>query len=158
MLYVILSTVGPYYPTGFEPVSLYCDLLNVRAWPGGTGDKKLGGNYAATIKHSKNASDAGYQQVLWLLDDQVTEVGTMNFFVHWTSPEGVDELITAPLDGTILPGVTRNSLLALAKEWGINVSERKFTMTELAQAVKDGRCYEAFGVGTAAVVSPVGKI
>jgi len=107
-LYVILSPVGPYYPEGFNPVKLYADKKCVRAWPGGTGDVKIGGNYAATIAPQMEAAAKGYTQCLWLFGDQneVTEVGTMNFFVLWEKPDGSRELITAPLDGTILPGVT----------------------------------------------------
>ena len=106
--FVVLSPVGPYYPRGFVPVRLYCDTQVVRAWPNGFGDKKIGGNYAPTIKTSREGIEAhNCDQVLWLLHDYVTEVGTMNLFVFWKNENGEDELITPPLDGTILPGITR---------------------------------------------------
>lgn len=157
-LFVINSPVGPYYPTGFKPVALYCDNTAARAYPGGMGHYKLGGNYAAGIKHSERIAKLGYQQMLWLIDDNVTEVGTMNFFVRWRNENGVEELITAPLDGTILPGVTRESILSLVRGWGeILVSEKKFSITDLVKASEERRLIECFGCGTAAVVSPVEK-
>lgn len=98
----------------------------------------------------------GTDQVLWLLHDWVTEAGTMNFFVYWRNEEGVDELITPPLDGTILPGVTRDSILTLTEEFKeFKVSTRPFKIQELMKACKEKRVYEAFGAGTAAIVSPV---
>ena len=158
-MFTILSPVGPYYPEGFAPVKLYGEKRFVRAWPGGTGDTKVGSNYGPTIKPQLLAADRGYSQVLWLFGEedggQVTEVGTMNMFVLWENEEGVKELVTAPLDGTILPGVTRDSVLELAKSWGeFAVTERAVTMGELVRAVESGRLLEAFGSGTAAVVSP----
>lgn len=161
-LYVILSPVGPYYPEGFNPVKLYASKKCVRAWPGGTGDVKIGGNYAATIEPQMDAARKGYTQCLWLFGDdaEVTEVGTMNFFVLWDKADGSGrELLTAPLDGTILPGVTRQTVLDLAREWGeFEVSERVFTMKELTSALDENRVVEAFGCGTAAVVSPIKAI
>lgn len=157
-LYVILSPVGPYYPEGFNPVKLYASKKCVRAWPGGTGDVKIGGNYAATIEPQMEAAKKGYTQCLWLFGDdaEVTEVGTMNFFVLWDRADGKRELVTAPLDGTILPGVTRQTVLDLARQWDeFEVTERIFTMKEFLNAVKEKRVVEAFGCGTAAVVSPV---
>ena len=160
-LFVIASPVGPYYPEGFKPVRLLAESRNVRAWPGGTGDSKLGGNYAPTIRVQGEAAAKGFTQVLWLFgaEQQVTEVGTMNFFVLWKRRDGVRELVTAPLDGTILPGVTRASLLELARGWGeFAVTERKFSIFELIEAAREGRVIECFGAGTAAVVSPVRAI
>eukprot|EP00944_MAST-04C_sp_MAST-4C-sp1_P006430 g6430.t1 len=157
-LYVILSPVGPYYPEGFKPVTLYADNVNVRAWPGGVGFTKCGGNYAATIKPQMEAAQKGFSQVLWLFgeDDELTEVGTMNMFTFWVNEDGEKELVTAPLDGTILPGVTRDSILTLCKDWGeFKVTERKYTMAELTKAVDENRLIECFGAGTAAVVSPI---
>ena len=157
-LFTICCPVGPYYPEGFKPVSIYAERDAVRAWPGGVGDRKLGGNYAPTILVQKRAAEKGFSQVLWLVGPElaVTEVGTMNFFVLWRNAAGERELITAPLDGTILPGVTRDSILALARGWGdFKVAEATFTMGELAAALREGRVEEAFGAGTAAVVSPV---
>ena len=98
----------------------------------------------------------GTDQVLWLLHDYVTEVGTMNFFVYWKNEEGEDELITPPLDGTILPGVTRDSILTLTREMNqFKVSTKPFKIQELMRACREKRVYEAFGAGTAAIVAPV---
>ncbi|KAL1845264.1 hypothetical protein VTK73DRAFT_777 [Phialemonium thermophilum] len=165
LLYVIASPVGPYYPTGFRAVSLEATDYAVRAWPGGVGDKKLGANYAPCVVPAVEAMSRGFQQNLWLFgpEQYVTEVGTMNFFVALRDREtGQRELVTAPLDGTILEGVTRDSVLALARErlvpQGWRVSERKYTMAELDEAAREGRLLEAFGSGTAAIVSPVRAI
>lgn len=165
LLYVIASPVGPYYPTGFKAISLEATDYAVRAWPGGVGDKKLGANYAPCIVPQREAASRGFQQNLWLFGEEeyVTEVGTMNMFVALKDKEtGQKELVTAPLDGTILTGVTRDSILQLARERlapeGWKISERKFTMKELAEASEDGRLIEAFGAGTAAIVSPVRAI
>lgn len=165
LLFVIASPVGPYYPTGFKAISLEATDYAVRAWPGGVGDKKLGANYAPCIVPQREALSRGFQQNLWLFgeDEFVTEVGTMNFFVALRDPvTGKPELVTAPLDGTILEGITRDSILALARERlapeGWTISERKYTMHDLAQASQEGRLIEAFGAGTAAIVSPVRSI
>jgi branched-chain amino acid aminotransferase len=165
LLFVIASPVGPYYPTGFKAVSLEATDYAVRAWPGGVGDKKLGANYAPCIVPQLAAASRGFQQNLWLFGEEeyVTEVGTMNMFVALKDKEtGRSELVTAPLDGTILGGVTRDSVLSLARErlvpQGWTVSERKYTMTDLYEASLEGRLMEAFGSGTAAVVSPVRKV
>ncbi|KAH8665935.1 branched-chain-amino-acid aminotransferase [Tricladium varicosporioides] len=165
LLYVIASPVGPYYPTGFKAVSLEATDYAVRAWPGGVGDKKLGANYAPCILPQLEAAKRGFHQNLWLFGDEefVTEVGTMNMFVAIKNKEtGQKELLTAPLDGTILEGVTRDSVLSLAREKlvpeGWKIIERKYTMQELSDASKEGRLIEAFGAGTAAIVSPVRNI
>lgn len=156
LLYVILSPVGPYYPTGFKPVSLFADTQHVRAFPGGAGGYKLGSNYGPTILPALKASQRGFQQILWLHKDSVTEVGTMNLFCFWKNEKGEKELITAPLDGTILPGVTRQSILDLSRAWGeYKVTERDWKITELVKALQEKRVIEVFGAGTAAVVSPV---
>jgi len=160
-MFVICSPVGPYYKTGFAPVSLLADPKFVRAWPGGVGQYKVGGNYAPGINPQTEAANRGYNQNLWLFGNEhfVTEVGTMNFFVLWKNERGEKELITAPLDGTILPGVTRDSILQLCREWNeFTVSERPFTMKELVKAIKDDRVVEVFGAGTACIVSPVKNI
>ena len=126
--------------------------------------KKLGANYAPCILPQQQAASRGYQQNLWLFGEEeyITEVGTMNLFAVIKDKDGVPELVTAPLDGTILEGVTRDSVLGLARERlvpdGWKVSERKFTMSEVAEAAEEGRLLEVFGAGTAAVVSPVRKI
>nr|XP_056702282.1 branched-chain-amino-acid aminotransferase, cytosolic isoform X1 [Euleptes europaea] len=162
LLYVILSPVGPYFSTGtFNPISLWADPKYVRAWKGGTGDCKLGGNYGSSIYAQREAMELGCQQVLWLYgeDHQITEVGTMNLFLHWKNENGVEELATPPLDGIILPGVTRQSILDLAHKWGeFKVSERYITMSDLKAALKDRRVKEMFGAGTACVVCPVSTI
>ncbi|KAJ4293884.1 branched-chain-amino-acid transaminase bat2 [Collariella sp. IMI 366227] len=165
MLFVIASPVGPYYPTGFKAVSLEATDYAVRAWPGGVGDKKLGANYAPCIVPQREAMSRGFQQNLWLFGEEefVTEVGTMNFFVAMRNKEtGQKELLTAPLDGTILEGVTRDSVLSLARERlvpeGWNIVERKYTISEMDEAAREGRLMEAFGSGTAAIVSPVRAI
>jgi len=159
LLFCIMSPVGPYYKTGFKPVALFADPNNVRAWPGGTGGYKIGANYAPGILPALEASKKGYQQILWLNGENITEVGTMNLFGFWVNKNGEKELITADLDGTILPGVTRKSILELAREWKeFKVTERAWTMTELIAALKENRVIEMFGAGTAAVVSPVHKL
>ena len=165
LLFVIACPVGPYYPTGFKAVSLEATDYAVRAWPGGVGDMKLGANYAPCIVPQMEAAKRGFHQNLWLFGEEqfVTEVGTMNFFAAVKDKQtGKKTLMTAPLDGTILEGVIRESVLDLARERlvseGWDVQERKFTMRELADATEDGRLIECFGTGTAAVVSPVRKI
>ncbi|KAK5120487.1 hypothetical protein LTR85_006142 [Meristemomyces frigidus] len=172
LLYVIASPVGPYYPTGFKAISLEATTYAVRAWPGGVGASKLGANYAPCIVPQMQAAQRGFHQNLWLFEDVdgatgrkedfVTEVGTMNLFACVVGRDGRKELMTAPLDGTILEGVVRDSILALARERlvpeGWKVSERRFTMREIAEAADEGRLMEVFGSGTAAVVAPVRSI
>ncbi|SCV71334.1 BQ2448_2922 [Microbotryum intermedium] len=172
LLFVIACPVGPYYSTGFKPVKLLATAKDVRAWPGGTGGYKLGSNYAAGVVPQQAAAALGYQQILWLYgpEHQLTEVGTMNLFVVLSHPDGTTELVTPPLEDMILPGVTRDSVLALARahEKGeavlqglppkFKVSERNLTMPQLREASKDGTLKEVFGSGTAAIVSPVSGI
>lgn len=160
LLYVILSPVGPYFKSGFNPVKLLAEPKYVRAFPGGTGQYKIGANYAPTIMPQLEAASKGYSQVLWLIgkDHVISEVGTMNIFFYWINKQGQRELITAPLDGTVLPGVTRDSVIDVAREWGIKVTEATFTMHDIVQAVHEGRVLEAFGAGTACVVAPVSTI
>ena len=164
-IFVFSSPVGPYYAEGFKPIKLYADDKNVRAWPGGVGASKVGGNYGPTISPQMSAHEHGCSQVLWLYptadgDHNVTEVGAMNvFFVIEKADGTATELITAPLDGTILPGVTRRSILELARDSGkFTVSERDLGMKEILAAKKEGRLLEAFGAGTAAVVAPIKTI
>ncbi|MBN3315084.1 BCAT1 protein, partial [Atractosteus spatula] len=162
LLFVIVGPVGPYFSTGgFSPVSLLADPRYVRAWRGGVGDCKMGGNYGPTIAVQNKAQRLGCQQVLWLYGEkeEITEVGTMNLFIYWDTEKGDRELVTPPLDGIILPGVTRQSLLDLAREWGeFGVSERTVTMSEFLRALEEGRVREVFGSGTACVVCPVGSL
>lgn len=153
---IITSPVGAYYAEGFNPVSLTTSDKFVRAVIGGTGNVKTAGNYAASFLPAKKAKEKGYTQVLWLdarENKYVEEVGTMN--IHFLIG---DTLITPGLNGSILPGITRRSIIALAKEWGLNVEERKITLEEVFDAYEDGSLKEVFGSGTAAVVSPVGLI
>ncbi|KAI0662643.1 branched-chain amino acid aminotransferase II [Cubamyces menziesii] len=172
LLFVICSPVGPYYPQGFKPVALYGTTEYTRASPGGIGAYKLGANYAAGVAAQKAAAQKGYVQNLWLHgpEHHITEVGTMNAFVVFKRSDGSVELVTPPLDGIILPGVTRDSVLALAREHAAGksrvpdlteklvVSERPVTMQEVKAAAQDGSLVEFFGTGTAAVISPVDRI
>uniref|UniRef100_A0A8C2WGD4 Branched-chain-amino-acid aminotransferase n=1 Tax=Cyclopterus lumpus TaxID=8103 RepID=A0A8C2WGD4_CYCLU len=162
MIFVIVGPVGPYFATGsFNPISLLADPSFVRAWKGGVGAYKMGGNYGPTIAVQSEAVKRGCQQVLWLYGEQeeITEVGTMNLFIYWTNEKGEKELFTPPLDGIILPGVTRQSLLDLARTWGeFKVTERTMSMKELLGALDAGRILEVFGAGTACVVCPVGSL
>ncbi|NIO03670.1 MAG: branched-chain amino acid aminotransferase [Proteobacteria bacterium] len=155
LFYIILSPVGPFYKEGFNPIGLWVDKTYSRAASGGTGAAKTGGNYAGSIAATLMAKNKGYSQVLWLDAKEhryVEEVGTMNvFFVI----EG--KLVTPPLTGTILPGITRKSLLEMAGDLGIETEERLISIDELAEGVDSGRVTEVFGAGTAAVISPVGR-
>lgn len=161
LLYVITCPVGPYYPSGFKPISLLATPDYVRAWPGGTGSNKVGGNYAPTMKPQAEAVRQGYSQVLWLFGDthEVTEVGSMNVFFVLLNDENEPVLVTPPLTrGDILPGVTRDSILVLAQSMGLKVEERFPTMQELRDASHSNTLIEAFGAGTAAVVTPIERI
>ena len=156
LFFIITGPVGAYYPEGFSPTRIYVTEEYCRAVPGGTGFCKAGGNYAASLYASQIAKDMGYTQVLWLDAIErkyVEEVGTSNMFFLIG-----DELITAPLKGTILPGVTRDSVIQLAGSWGVKVSERRLAMDEVMAAIAGGTLKEAFASGTAAIVSPVGQI
>jgi len=156
LFFIIAGPVGAYYPEGFSPTKIFVTEEYSRAAPGGTGYCKAGGNYAASLYVSEIAKKMGYTQVLWLdaLERKyVEEVGTSNmFFVIG------EELITAPLAGTILPGVTRDSVIRLAGSWGVKVAERRLSMDEVMAAIAGGTLREAFASGTAAIVSPVGLI
>lgn len=161
--FVLLCPVGPYFATGgFNPVSLHADPEVVRAFVGGCGNFKMGANYGPTIFPTTQAIKAGHQQILWLYGPEhyITEVGTMNLMIYWKNKNGEHELITPPIEqGVILPGVTRDSLLTLAREWNeFKVSEATITMAELVEALEEDRVLEVFGAGTACVVCPVNKI
>lgn len=154
--FIILSPVGAYYPEGFNPVKIMVTRDHVRAVRGGVGDTKTMGNYAASLLAGEKAHRQGYTQVLWLdgiEQKYVEEVGSMNIFFVID-----DELITPELSGSILPGVTRNSVVQLAKSWGMRVSERKISIDEVMAADREARLSEIFGSGTAAVISPVGQL
>ncbi len=156
LFYIIASPVGAYYTEGFNPVKIFVSSKYVRAVSGGTGEAKTAGNYAASIMALTDAQKKGYSQVLWL-DAQkrknIEEVGTSNIFFLIN-----DELITPPLAGTILPGITRDSVLQLAKDWEIPVTERQISIDEVMAASKDGSLQESFATGTAAVISPIGEL
>jgi branched-chain amino acid aminotransferase len=147
--------VGAYYKGGLAPVKIWISDHYVRAADGGTGEVKTGGNYAASLLAAREASANGYDQVLWLdakHKKYVEEVGSMNIcFIY----DG--KLLTSPLAGTILDGITRRSILALAKDLGIEVEQRALSVEEIFSGAESGRLSEAFGTGTAVVVSPVGQ-
>jgi branched-chain amino acid aminotransferase len=179
-----VSPVGPYYKTGFKPVKLLATTTDVRAWPGGTGGYKLGSNYACGVVPQMKAAALGFQQILWLFGEErkLTEVGTMNLFAVFKHPDGsaslpllysldpriharwqsATELVTPPLEDMILPGVTRDSILTLARAHAdpnnpfkleglpekLMISERDMTMPDVVKASEDGTLLEMFGSGT----------
>ncbi|MGC9780800.1 MAG: branched-chain amino acid aminotransferase [Candidatus Heimdallarchaeota archaeon] len=154
--YIILSPVGPYFSEGFKPIKIYVEPSYVRAVHGGIGEAKTGGNYAASLLALKKARASGCSQVLWLDAKEhkyIEEVGTMNqFFV-------MDDIIyTAPTDGTVLKGVTRESVLQLAKDQGYKVKEEYLAIDQVIDGIKNGALSEAFGAGTAASIAPVGEL
>ncbi|MCT4687876.1 branched-chain amino acid aminotransferase [Vallitalea sp.] len=156
MFMVILCPVGAYYKEGINPVKIWVETEYVRAVKGGIGFAKTGGNYAASIKAQMKAKERGYSQVLWLDGVErkyVEEVGTMNVFFKIDG-----EVITPSLEGSILAGVTRDSVIELLKTWNIPVSERKLSIEEIYDAAEKGTLEEAFGTGTAAVISPIGEL
>ena len=153
---IILSPSGAYYAGGLAPTKIYVEPEYVRAVRGGMGYTKAGGNYAVSMLAGSEAHKMGYDQVLWLDGVErkyVEEVGAMNMFFLFK-----DELVTPALQGSILSGITRRSVLQLAKDLGINAVERRISIDEVADGIKSGRMLEAFGSGTAAVVSPVGEL
>ncbi|KAB1440553.1 branched-chain amino acid aminotransferase [Candidatus Galacturonibacter soehngenii] len=153
---IILSPVGPYYPEGLNPVKIWIEDEYVRAVKGGIGEAKTGGNYVASLASQVKAHDAGYSQVLWLDGVErkyIEEVGAMNIFFK------IDGTVVTPmLNGSILPGVTRDSCIALCKNWGLPVEERKISIDEIYEAAQKGTLEEVWGTGTAAVISPVGQL
>jgi branched-chain amino acid aminotransferase len=157
IFFIILGPVGAYYPEGFNPVKILVEDQFTRASVGGLGEAKTAANYACSLMAAEVAHKKGFTQVLWLDGVErkyVEEVGTMNMFFFFDG-----ELVTSPLEGTILPGITRATVLDLAREWGeFKVSERKIDIAEVLEGVENGRLKEAFGAGTAAVISPVGQI
>jgi len=154
--FVILSPVGAYYPEGMAPVKIRVEERYVRAVEGGLGGAKTGANYAASLMAGEEAKHSGYTQVLWLDGvhrKYIDEVGTMNIMVRIG-----DEIVTPPLAGTILPGVTRDSALTLMRKWGLKVSERQISIDDVVHAHRRGSLKEVWGTGTAAVISPVGEL
>jgi branched-chain amino acid aminotransferase len=153
---VILSPVGCYYPEGINPVKIYVESEDVRAVKGGMGYAKTGGNYAASIRAGERAQAAGFTQVLWLDGVQrkyIEEVGSMNVLFKIDG-----KVVTPALTGSVLPGITRKSCLALLNAWGVPVEERLISAEELFEAAEAGKLEEAFGSGTAAVISPIGEL
>lgn len=154
--FIILCSVGAYYAEGFNPVKIWVSKDHVRAVRGGVGEFKTAGNYAASLSAGEQAKKQGYAQVMWLdaLEMKyIEEVGAMNIFFIING-----ELVTPNLSGSILPGITRYSVIALAQKWGMTVSERKISIDEIFSASENGSLTEVFGSGTAAVISPVGEI
>lgn len=153
---IILSPVGAYYKAGINPVKIYVEGELVRAVKGGTGEAKTGGNYGASLAGQQKAKALGYAQVLWLdaiEHKYIEEVGTSNIFFIIDG-----EVVTPELSGSILPGITRDSSIELLKSWGYTVTERRVSIEEVFEAASEGRLTEAFGTGTAAVISPVGSV
>jgi branched-chain amino acid aminotransferase len=154
--YIVLSPAGPFFPGGFQPVSVRVEEDHVRAAPGGTGAAKTVGNYAASLFATEAARAAGYQQVLWLDAVErrfVEEVGAMNIaFVYANG-----EIVTPALSGSILPGITRDSVLRLAPDLGFPMREARLDVDEVLADIASGRITEAFGMGTAAVIAPIGR-
>ncbi len=153
---IIASPVGSYYKEGLAPVSIYVEDEYTRAVRGGTGTAKTAGNYSAAYKAQEKADELGYAQVLWLDGVEkkyIEEVGSMNVFFKING-----EVVTPALNGSILEGITRMSVLELLRDWEIPVTERKISVEELRQAYKNGELEEAFGTGTAAVISPIGEL
>lgn len=152
---IIMSPVGSYYKEGIHPVKIAVESAFTRAVNGGTGEAKTGGNYASSLKAQEVSEKMGYAQVLWLDGVEkkyIEEVGSMNVFFKING-----EIITPALNGSILPGITRDSIIELLKHWGLPVSERRISMEEVHEAYKLGHLEEAFGTGTAAVISPIGE-
>ncbi len=155
--FIIIGPVGPYFATGFNPVAVYISRDHVRAVRGGTGAAKAGGNYAASLFVAERVRALGYQQVLWLDAVErryVEEVGAMNIaFVY----DGM-HIATPALSGSILPGITRDSVLKMAPDLGYTVSEERIDVNQVLADIRAGRITEAFGIGTAAVIAPVGTL
>jgi len=154
LCYIILCPVGAYYKGGIAPVKIWISDHYVRAAEGGTGEAKTGGNYAASLYAAREASLKGFDQVLWLDAKEkryVEEVGSMNMLFVYDG-----KIITSPLRGTVLDGITRRSALTLLQEMGYEIVERALTVDEVMEGAQNGRLQEAFGTGTAVVISPVG--
>ncbi|TKV61182.1 branched-chain amino acid aminotransferase [Nakamurella flava] len=157
---VIASPAGPYFPGGVKPVTVWWSTEYVRAAPGGTGAAKTGGNYAASLAAQAQAAEQGCDQVVWLDAIErrwVEEMGGMNLFFVFGEDAGA-EVVTPELTGSLLPGITRDSLLTLSEELGYSVSERRISTDEWAKRVESGELTEVFACGTAAVITPVGAV
>ena len=156
LFYIILSPVGAYYANGFKPISIMVEDQYVRAVRGGVGMAKTGANYASSLLAAKLAKQKGFDQVLWLDGVErkyVEEVGSMHiFFVYG------DKIVTSALNDSILPGITRDSVIQLGKHWGLTVAEEKLSIDQVVADIAAGKITEIFGSGTAAVISPVGAL
>lgn len=155
-LLILLSPVGAYYSGGMQPVKIHVENSYVRAVRGGTGNAKVAGNYAGSLKAQTEAKEKGYEQVLWLdaiEHKYIEEVGSMNVFFKVKG-----EVWTPALNGSILEGITRDSTIHLLKDWGVPVVEKRISMEELYEAYLAKELEEAFGTGTAAVISPIGDL
>jgi branched-chain amino acid aminotransferase len=155
-LIIMLSPVGPYYPEGFRPVPILATDKYVRAVRKGTGEAKVAGNYAASLLAQSEANKEGYSQGLWLdaiEQKNIEEVGAMNIFVQFKN-----EVATPALNGSILPGVTRTSVIEILKEWGMTINERAINIDEIINAYNKKELIEIFGTGTAAIISSVSKL
>ncbi len=153
---VVVCPVGAYYPEGLNPVKIYIENEDVRAVKGGTGMAKTGGNYAASLRAGNRAEERGYSQVLWLDGvhrKYIEEVGAMNVMFKVNG-----KILTPDLNGSVLDGITRRSCIQLLKDWGYEVEERRISAEELFDAAESGALEEAWGTGTAAVVSPIGEL
>jgi len=153
---IIMSPVGSFYKEGMNPVKISVESEFVRAVRGGTGNAKTAGNYAGAMIVQEKASASGYSQVLWLDGKEnkyIEEVGSMNVFFKING-----EVVTPALSGSILEGITRKSVIELLQHWGVPVSERRISIEELHDAYQNGQLEEAFGSGTAAVISPIGEL
>ena len=156
MFVIILSPSGSYYAEGLNPVKIMLETEDVRAVRGGTGYTKCGGNYAASNRAGDRAMEKGYSQVLWLDGVErkyVEEVGAMNVMFKIDG-----KVVTPALTGSILPGITRRSCIQMLKSWGVEVEERLVSIDELVEAAQNGKLEEAWGTGTAAVLSPIGEL
>jgi branched-chain amino acid aminotransferase len=155
--YIIVGPVGAYYPEGFNPIPIWVSEHDVRAVKGGLGEAKTAANYAHSLCAQDKAMKLGFSQVLWLDAFEhkwVEEVGTMNIFFRFKN----GEVLTPPLKGTILPGITRDCTITICRHWGITVHEKPIAIDEAIELAKSGEITEVFGTGTAAVIAPVGSI
>lgn len=153
---VIVCPVGAYYPEGLNPVKIYIEDEDVRAVRGGIGMAKTGGNYAASLRAGDRAAQKGYSQVLWLDGVErkyIEEVGAMNVMFKVGG-----KILTPDLNGSVLDGITRRSCIEVLQDWGYSVEQRRISVDELAAAAENGTLEEAWGTGTAAVVSPIGEL
>ncbi|HWU42223.1 MAG TPA: branched-chain amino acid aminotransferase, partial [Bdellovibrio sp.] len=155
IFFIILSPVGSYYAEGAKPIKIWTEEKYLRAAPGGLGAVKAGANYASSLKAALEAKKKGYAQVLWLdVEHQgIEEVGTMNVFFVFKN-----EIVTPVLNGSILAGGTRDAIIKILRSKNLPLTERRITVTEVIEGLKKGTLVEAFGTGTAAVISPIGEL